>query len=34
MLLHEGSVRSEGVPDDVINDYLKLSQLHQSKDQR
>ena len=34
MLLHEGSVRSEGVPDDVINDYLKLAQLHQVKDQK
>ena len=34
MFLHEGSVRSEGIPDDVINDYLKLVQAHQIKDQQ
>ena len=33
MFLHKGSVRSEGVPDDVINDYLKLVQSNQIKDQ-
>ena len=27
--MHEGRVRSAGVPDDVINDYLRFVQSHQ-----